>query len=64
MCVRSTLCNVQLPVEWKFLGKRFSFLSVMPLICLIFKNYTKNVKLNWLHFSNKLLRTSKMSIIS
>ena len=27
MCVRSTLCNVQLPVEWKFLGKRFGFLA-------------------------------------
>ena len=32
MCVRSTLCNVQLPVEWKFLGKRFGFWSI-PLLC-------------------------------
>ena len=31
MCVRNTLCNVLLPVEWKFLGKRFAFLSV-PLL--------------------------------
>ena len=31
MCVRSTLHNVLLPVEWKFLGKRFAFLYV-PLL--------------------------------
>ena len=31
MCVRSTLCNVLLPVEWKFHGKRFAFLYV-PLL--------------------------------
>ena len=60
MCVRSTLCNVQLPVEWKFLGKRFGFLS-FPLshqFILIFKRHPENVQLNWLHFSNLWLLES------
>ena len=72
MCVRSTLCNVLLPVEWKFLGKRFAFFVCSPITpsFLVFKNHTENVKLDsgcislislitW-----KSLRTSKTSIIS
>ena len=46
---RSTLCNVQLPVEWKFLEKRFAILSVTLLRQFILfpcKSHTGKIKLN------------------